>query len=79
MEGSYRQGTFGKSIMGIKVVDENGNRLTLKKSISRNVCKLLSYGVLLLVFIWILFDDKKQGWHDKINKTFVVNKNFMNS
>lgn len=77
MEASDRQGTLGKSAMGIKVVDENGERLSLNKSISRNITKILSYFVISLGFIWILFDKKKQGWHDKINKTFVVNSSFV--
>lgn len=76
MESSERQGTFGKSAMRIKVVDENGNRMTLSKSFGRNTSKILSYLVVFLGFLWILFDKEKQGWHDKINKTFVVNKNF---
>lgn len=75
MESSEWQGTFGKSVMGIKVVDGSGNRMTLPKSIGRNVTKTFSYFVLSLGFIWILFDKKKQGWHDKLNNTFVVNKN----
>ena len=62
--------------MGIKVIDESGNRMTLSKSIGRNTSKILSYLVISLGFIWILFDKKKQGWHDKMNKTFVVNENF---
>ncbi len=77
MESSERQGTFGKSIMGIKVVDENGDRLSIGKSIGRNTTKGLSYVVILLGFIWILFDKKRQGWHDKLNKTFVVNENYV--
>lgn len=76
MESSERQGTFGKSAMGIKVVDEHGNRMTLSKSFGRNTSKILSYLVVFLGFLWILFDKEKQGWHDKINKTFVVTKNF---
>jgi len=75
MESSGLQGTLGKSVMGIKVVDENGDRMTLSKSVGRNLSKVLSYFVIFLGFIWILFDKKKQGWHDKINKTFVVNTN----
>ena len=74
MESSIKQGTIGKSIVGIIVVNENGNRMTIRESIKRNACKLLSYLGIFLGFIWILFDKKKQGWHDKITKTFVVNK-----
>ena len=76
MESSNKQGTFGKYIMGIKVVDENGDRLTLQRSIKRSSSKILSYVVMLLGFIWILFDKKRQGWHDKLNKTFVVTKDY---
>jgi uncharacterized RDD family membrane protein YckC len=74
MEASDKQGTFGKIAMGIKVVDENGIRMSLNKSFRRNISKILSYFVLSLGFIWILFDKKKQGWHDKINRTFVINE-----
>jgi uncharacterized RDD family membrane protein YckC len=76
MESSKIQGTIGKSIMGIKVVDENGNRMSLSKSMGRNLSKILSFAVISLGFFWILVDDNKQGWHDKLNKTFMVNKNF---
>ncbi len=76
MESSERQGTFGKIAMGIKVVNENGERMTINESIGRNTSKTISFIVLSLGFIWILFDKNRQGWHDKINNTFVVNENF---
>ncbi|OAZ03756.1 RDD family protein [Flavobacterium succinicans] len=78
MESSKYQGTFGKHIMGIKVIDENGTRLSFSKSTARNISKIVSYLILALGFLWILFDKKKQGWHDKLSKTFVVNKEFQN-
>jgi len=28
--------------------------------------------VLFLGYLWILIDKKKQGWHDKIARTYVV-------
>lgn len=74
MESSSWQGTFGKHIMKIKVIDKNGERLTPMLSLRRNTMKILSFIVLSAGFIWILFDRKRQGWHDKIAKTFVVNK-----
>ena len=74
MEASSWQGTLGKHVMKIKVVDENGNRLSPMLSLRRNTMKILSFIVLSAGFIWILFDPKRQGWHDKIAKTFVVNK-----
>lgn len=76
MEASSIQGTLGKKIMGIKVVDQIGNRMDLPKSMNRNLSKTLSILIFALGFIWILFDKKKQGWHDKLSKTFVVDKGF---
>lgn len=72
MEGSKFQGTLGKILMKIKVVDQSGHRLTFINAISRNASKILSAAVFALGFIWILFDKKRQGWHDKMNKTYVV-------
>jgi uncharacterized RDD family membrane protein YckC len=72
MEASVFQGTFGKKIMGIKVVNEEGERLTLQHSVQRNISKMLSYFVVFLGFVWILIDKNKQGWHDKMSKTYVV-------
>ena len=40
--------------------------------IRETVGKLVSAIVLFIGFIWILFDDNRQGWHDKIGGTFVV-------
>jgi uncharacterized RDD family membrane protein YckC len=74
MEASVYQGTFGKKLMGIKVVDENGNKLTLQHSVQRNISNMLSYFVVFLGFIWVMIDKNKQGWHDKMNGTFVVEK-----
>lgn len=79
MEASEKQATLGKMALGIKVVDEQGNRMTLPQSFGRNFSKILSYGVLTLGFIWIFFDRQKQGWHDKISKTFVVSDHFKNN
>ena len=75
MEVSSFQGTFGKRMVGIKVTDENGNRLTLGQSITRNLTKIISYLAIALGFIWVLFDKKRRGWHDMIAKTFVVIRN----
>lgn len=58
--------------MGIKVVNEYGERLTIQRSLMRNSTKVISQFALYIGFIWILFDKKRQGWHDKIAKTLVV-------
>jgi len=72
MESSAYQATLGKIVMGIKVVGENGQRIELPKAILRNLSKILSAFILGIGYIMIIFDERKQGLHDKIADTFVV-------
>ena len=36
------------------------------------IAGLAAFLVFLIIFLRILVDDRRQGWHDKIGKTFVV-------
>ena len=76
MEASEEQGTFGKQLMKIKVVDEYGSRMSLNQSASRNLCKIFSHLAFSIGFLWLLFDKQRQGWHDKLTKTFVVSNDY---
>ena len=61
--------------VGITVIDERGNVPGLTRALIREVPgKLLSGLALGLGFVWVAWDEKKQGWHDKIAKTYVVRK-----
>ena len=64
--------TLGKKAMGIRVVQVDGQPLNYKTAILRYVGYYVSGVVLLLGYIWVMFDPKKQGWHDKIANTYVV-------
>jgi len=65
--------TPGKMALGIKVVDAQGNRPTLRVAALREVLgKLISTVVLCLGFLWIETNKQKQGWHDRIAGTYVV-------
>jgi uncharacterized RDD family membrane protein YckC len=72
MESSQYQGTLGKIAAGIKVVNKNGQRITFSQALLRNLSKIISKMVLYIGYIMIIFDDRKQGLHDKIADTFVV-------
>lgn len=74
MEGSSYRGTFGKYLTGIQVIDDSGNPITPAISLKRNLTKFVSLAAFGLGFIWILFDKKNQGWHDKLQKTYVVKR-----
>lgn len=65
--------TFGKHLFGLKVVKEDGESLSWMNILIREtVGKLLSAIVIGIGYLWILFDSKRQGWHDKLAKTVVI-------
>ncbi len=64
--------TIGGIVLGLKVVRLDGRPLDWTTSIVRALSCFLSLAVVGLGFIWILFDDERQAWHDKIAGTVVV-------
>ena len=74
MESSSKQATLGKMLLGIRVTDLDGNRLSFGKENARYWGKLLSALTLYIGFIMAGFTQKKQGLHDILAGTLVVNK-----
>jgi len=70
-EGSSRQATFGKRIMGIKVTTLEGGRIPFGHALIRYVCKILSAIPLFGGFLMQPFTVKKQALHDMLAKTLV--------
>lgn len=64
--------TLGKGLVGLKVVGHDGKPPTGGKAFLRYVGYLISGLILSLGFLWVAFDRKRQGWHDKIAGTYVV-------
>jgi uncharacterized RDD family membrane protein YckC len=54
----------------VRVAD--GSRPDWVISLLRYVGLIISFVVVLLGVIWVAFDSRKQGWHDKIASTLVV-------
>jgi uncharacterized RDD family membrane protein YckC len=66
----------GKILLGIKIVDAStGENLKPLQSVIRYVGYIPSCLVFCLGLIWVAFDKKKQGWHDKIANTVVIKHN----
>jgi uncharacterized RDD family membrane protein YckC len=68
-----KQATPGKMLISAKVVDaRTGDKLTPSQSIGRYLAYYVAFLPFALGFIWIAFDKRKQGWHDKLAGTVVV-------
>jgi len=72
MESSAKQATIGKGILGIKVCDMNGERLTLGHSAGRNLAKILSVLTLFIGYLLAFFNSKQQCLHDMVAGTLIM-------
>ena len=65
--------SFGKRFIGLRVVRTDGEPLDYKTAVLRH---LAGYPLSVLFFglglLWVLWDGRHQGWHDKLAKTVVV-------
>jgi uncharacterized RDD family membrane protein YckC len=64
--------TPGKAFMGLSIVRMDGKRLTIGRALLRYFGYWVSAVPLALGFLWILGDDQRRGWHDKLAGTCVV-------
>ncbi len=65
--------TVGKWVAGISVVDDQGEKPGIALAIPREaVGRFVSAITFGIGLIWVIFDDRRQGWHDKIAGTYVV-------
>ena len=65
--------TLGAMALGIRVVPVDGSgNVSIGKALIRAVVGYISGFVLLLGFLWMLWDSNKQTWHDKAAGTYVV-------
>ena len=64
--------TAGKALMGLRVLGQAGHGLSLRQAVVRAIGYYVSALALFLGFLWVLADDRRQAWHDKLAGTFVV-------
>jgi uncharacterized RDD family membrane protein YckC len=69
----YRSATPGKMFMDAEIVDAaTGGKPASRQLLIRYLGYYLSTLPLLLGLVWVAFDPRKQGWHDKLAGTVVV-------
>jgi len=64
--------TIGNAVAGIRIIRTNGKRV----GPFRTLLRLIGYVIALipfgLGFLWVLIDNRRQGWHDKLAGTCAV-------
>ena len=66
------QGTPGKILLGLKIVDANGNKISYSTALIRYISTIISSLLLGIGYLLIIFDGKKQALHDKFASTYVI-------
>lgn len=70
-----KSATPGKMAIGVTIVDaRTGGQPSTKQFVIRYFAYGLSLLALGLGYLWIVFDARKQGWHDKLADTVVVKR-----
>ena len=72
LTSSSWQGTIGKRVLRLKVVDEAGNQIGFGRATGRFFAKILSSMFFCIGFIMIGFTDRKRGLHDMLAGTVVM-------
>ena len=71
----YRSATPGKMMLKLEIVDANsGSAPTTGQLVGRYLGYYVSTIPFALGLLWVAFDPRKQGWHDKLANTVVIHK-----
>lgn len=69
----YNGQSAGMRILGIRIIRVDGQPFTRKGAAMRHLVGYpLSLIAFFLGFLWMLWDPRQQGWHDKLAGTIVV-------
>jgi len=72
-ESSAMQATPGKLAMGIRVTDDEGRRISFLRATGRFFGKIISSLTLCIGYMMAGWTERKQGLHDMMASTLVVN------
>ena len=72
LESSERGATVGKMAMGLRVVTNDGKRLSFMNATGREFAKILSGLIFCIGYIMVGFTERKRGLHDMLANTLVI-------
>ena len=75
LHASKWQGTVGKKLLGLKVSDIQGRKISFWRALGRYAAMSFLSGILLIGYIIAAFTEKKQALHDLIAGTVEKNRN----
>ena len=71
----YKGATPGKMVFRARIIDaRTGGRPSTGQLIGRYLGYFLSTIGFLLGYLWVIWDRRRQAWHDKLAKTVVVRR-----
>jgi uncharacterized RDD family membrane protein YckC len=73
LESSPWQATLGKLALAMRVTDLDGHRISFPRALGRYLAKFLSTIILCIGFLMVGWTRRKQGLHDMIAGTLVLN------
>ena len=77
LEGGPTGQTLGKKALGIRVVDfDGGGSIGYGRGLIRYLGRILSAIPCGLGYFWMLWDNEKQTWHDKLATSVVVPESY---
>ena len=79
MESGPHQATWGKRLLGIKVVGADGKRISFARATGRRFASYVSAILLDFGFFMAGFTKKRQALHDLMADTYVVQKEYQSA
>lgn len=71
---AFMMGTLGKRLVGLVLVTERFEQLTLRHALTRYAVSVLSGLCFGLGYLWVAWDKNKQAWHDRAAGTVVLRR-----
>lgn len=74
LHASPWQGTVGKLVLGLRVTDLEGRRISFVRATIRYAAEVASYPLMGIGYLVAIFSTRKQALHDMIARTCVVQR-----
>lgn len=76
-ESSFAQTTPGKYVMGLRVTNEHGGRLSFTRAVVRFLAKYVSALALFLGYLIQVFTPRRQALHDMLAGAVVIRQDYV--